>query len=248
MGYSLNNGYNSKEDFFRTHFYNGHPRLKPYHDYLKQNLKKGEEILSIGSGRCVNELLLIEEGFNITCSDLEQPCREETLRLFPELRFVRYDVTSLPFGRRFDCIISLSVLCLFDENALLRIFKNIAESLKPGGRFIVDIGGAVDNFITRINDEAVCRLEVELICMIQRLRQRRCVVTRRHGGYRTKNDEIISIAEKAGLTLHNLKCSDYLTEIGKRSILLGRLPKRFINAIGAHIPYVRIFTFVKDHE
>ena len=123
MSYNLNNGYGSKEEFFKTHFYNGHPRLGYYHDYLRQNLKKENEILSIGSGRCINELLLMEEGFDITCSDLDQPCREETLKLFPGLKFIKYDVTSEPFKRKFDCVVSLSMFYLFDEEILAKISK-----------------------------------------------------------------------------------------------------------------------------
>ncbi len=246
MGYNLDNGYNSKEDFFKTYFYNGHPRLKHYHNYLNQNLKKEDEILSVGSGRCINELLLMEDGFNITCSDLNQPCREKTLRLFPYLRFVKYDVTSNPFKYKFDCILSLSMFYSFNENELLRIFKNISESIKPGGRFIFDPGAAADNFTAYINDEVMCKCEANLIWMIQKLRRRKCVVTKKHQGYRSKNEEIISIADKAGFTLYDLKCNDFSTEIGKRSILLGRLPKKIINVIGKLVPYVRMFTFVKN--
>lgn len=76
-GYNAENGYGNKEEFFRVYFYS-QLRFKYYHDYLKENLKKSEKVLSIGSGRCINELLLAEEGFDITCSDLDQPCREKT--------------------------------------------------------------------------------------------------------------------------------------------------------------------------
>ena len=106
----------------------------------------------------------------------------------------------------------------------------------------------MDNFHTRINDELVCRAEVNLVCMIQKLRQRKCIVAKKHQGYRSRNHEIISIAYKAGLALYDLRCSDYLTEIEKRSIVLGRLPKSLISAMGRHIPYVRMFTFVKNYE
>ena len=246
IGYDLDDGYKSKEDFFKTHFYNGHPRLKHYHDYLKQNLKKGHEILSIGSGRCVNELLLIEDGFNIICSDLEQPCREKTLSLFPNLKFVKYDIISSSFEYKVDCIISLSIFYLFDENELLMIFKNIAKNLKPGGRFIFDPGGAVDSFVTYLNDEIIYKFETNFIWMIQKLRRRKCAVIKKHQGYRSKNDEITSVAKKAGFALSKIECFDYSTEIKKRSILLGKFPDKIINTIGRFIPYVRMFTFVKN--
>ena len=246
MGHDSGRGYNSKEEFFRTHFYNGRPQVRHYHDYLRQYLKKEEEVLSVGSGRCINELLLIEQGFNIVCSDLDQPHREETLRLFSNLRFINYDITSSPFSYKFDSIICLSIFYLFDRDQLFMAFKNINGSLRPGGKFILDPGGATDNLITYINDEIICKYEAYLLHMIQKLRKRRCVVSKKHQGYRTTNKEMILIAKKAGFTLSNLESGDYLTEIGKRSMLLQRFPERIINAIGRFSPYVRMFTFIKD--
>jgi len=82
-GYDASKGYDSKEEFFKIYIQEAPSRYRYYHEYLKAHLKKGDTIFSIGSGQCANELLLMEEGFDITCSDLEQACREETMRLFP---------------------------------------------------------------------------------------------------------------------------------------------------------------------
>lgn len=246
-GYEDDKGYNSKKDFFEFHFYRDHSRLKHYHNYLRQVLKKEEVGLSIGSGRCVNELLLKEDGYNIICSDLEQPCKEKACRIFPNLRFAEFDITLSPFEYKVDYVLCLGVFFLFDEEDLLEVFKNVADTVKPGGKFIFDPGGAEDNLFTYTLDEFICKHEVWLKWIVQNvIRQKRCVVAKKHHGYRNKNEEIISVAEEAGFTLCDLKCSDYLTEC-ERSILLRMLPKKIIDrVIGPAMPYVRMFAFVKN--
>lgn len=247
MGYSCDKGYSSKEEFFKTHFYDAHPRHRYYHDYLTSHLKKGDDIFSVGSGRCVNELLLIEDGFNVTCSDLEQPCRNETMRLFPDIRFMEYDITKGPVAHKFDSVISLSMCYLFDEEDLSRVFKNISDNLKPGGTFILDPCGAEDNLGTRFIDDLLCPSEMILIKILKTLLHRDGrVITKKHHGYRTTDAEIAAIAGKAGLSLCDIKKYDYFTEFGMRSNIFGMLPRGFVEVFGRAVPYIRMFSFKKD--
>ena len=245
-GYDPGKGYGSKEDFFETYIYKSCPRHRFYHDYLKQNLKKREGILSIGSGRCANELLLAEEGFDITCSDLEQPCGEETRKIFANLKFIKFDIAKSPLQEKFDCIISLSVFYLFNEEELLDVFTNAANSLKPEGTFIFDPGGAEDNFSTRLIDDFMCRLEAHLRTVFRRITGRgRLFVTKKHQGYRTTDDEIVSIAARAGFRLRDRKTYDHVTEL-HRIRLFELLPDKIVGLFGKQVPYVRIFNFEKN--
>jgi len=246
-GYDSSKGYLSKEEFFENYFHRAHLRHKYYHDYLKAHLKKEDDTLSIGSGRCVNELLLMEDGFNITCSDLEQPCRRETMRLFPRLQFMNYDVTKGPASRKFDRIISLSMFYLFDNAQLSEIFKNVADSLRAEGTFILDPCGAENNLGTRLIDDFICPSEMALIKILKKIfRGEDCVVAKKHQGYRTTDAEIISIAKRAGLDLCDMEKYDYFTEFGMRSNIFGRLPKRLVGLLGRAVPYVRMFNFKKE--
>ena len=59
--------YSSAEAFFSKYF---DDKKKMYHEILTKQLDPKKRILSVGSGRCVNELRLISEGYDITCSDV----------------------------------------------------------------------------------------------------------------------------------------------------------------------------------
>lgn len=77
--------YADKDSFFRRFFY-GEVRIGDYDTFIRKRVKKSEEILSIGSGRCANELMLMEDGYDLVCSDLESPYFiQAALELFPEI-------------------------------------------------------------------------------------------------------------------------------------------------------------------
>ena len=67
-GYGVDDSYQSKESFFHKYFVD---RYVDWDNYLRRNLHKDEEVLSIGSGRCINELKLLNDGYSISCSDLK---------------------------------------------------------------------------------------------------------------------------------------------------------------------------------
>lgn len=239
-------GYGSKEEFFKIYFYGAHPRHRFYHDYLTRKLKKEDEVLSVGSGRCVNELLLMEEGFNITCSDLDRVCQKPAENIFPHMKFFKYDAARGSCEHKFDCVISLSVFYLFDKDELLRVFAHIADSLKAGGTFIFDPGGAENNLLTKMIDDFICPSEPNLVRIARKvIKGKKSFVTKKHQGYRTTNGEIITIAGKAGFQLRDMECGDYMTEL-RRSIFFQKLPDSIVGLLGRTAPYVRMFNFKKQ--
>lgn len=151
-GYECKDGYDSKEAFFDA--YLPHRRMRVYDDYLTRRLNPEEKGLSIGSGRGTNELYLIEKGYNIICSDLEQACAEETKKLFPKSMFVQYNVIDGPFAQKFDYILCLSSLFLFDKKDLVKIFTNMYESLQPNGKLMFDPGGCEQGILSYCIDDS----------------------------------------------------------------------------------------------
>lgn len=246
QGYDASRGYSSKEEFFKTYFHEAHSRHRDYHDYLAGTIDRSARILSIGSGRCVNELMLADQGFDVTCSDLDWPCREEAARLFRDMKFTRYDATRAPAHSSYDCVVSLSMFYLFDREQLVKVFANIAGSLRPGGLFILDPGGAQDNLITRLIDCVICPLECAMVkLLLGILKKKRYIVTKKHQGYRTTDRDIVSAAGKAGFELRDMRTCDYLTEL-HRSRLFEKLPDALVGALGRSAPYIRIFKFRKN--
>ena len=95
MGYYKENELGEdKSDFFNKFYYNYHSgRLLNYDKFLKKHIKKSDRVLSIASGMSANELKLLEEGYDITCSDLDKlPSYERTKNLFPEYNFFTLDI------------------------------------------------------------------------------------------------------------------------------------------------------------
>ncbi len=122
-------------------------------------------------------------------------------------------------------------------------------SLNKGGKFIFDCGGAADGFGTYMMDEVICKYEAYLMVpLVRLLRKKNCVVTKKHHGYRSRNQEIVSVAESNGFKLIDIRCSEPIAEI-ERSFLLRGLAKKcsplryLIHKIGSTMPYVRMFAF-----
>lgn len=245
-GYLTDRGYASKEEFFQTYLLGAERRYRYYQEALKECLKKEEVGLSIGSGRCSNELFLLEEGYNVICSDLENYCQDKILNLFQNMKFVKYDVTAGPFSERFDYIFSLNVLYLFSRDQLYKVFTHVADSLKSGGRFIVDPGGAEDNVYTALIDNWGVRWDAYFQAFVKTmLKKTKKKVIKKHHGYRYSNEEFIAIAQEAGFKFEELKVKDYVTELKDRLLLFHKLPEAVVHLLGQPIPYVRLFNFRK---
>lgn len=247
MEYDSPEGFASRQEYFGTHL-ESHSRLKQYDSHLRRSLSSTDKVLSIGSGRCANELRLIDDGHNIVCSDLGLVRREEMVKLFPELNFMEYDILAGPAGINVDVVIALSVFYVFDRDEITVALKNVAANLKPGGRFIVDWGAARDTLSTYLLDEMICKYEARTRAWFRRWgRGASCYVTEKHQGYRATDREIIGFAEEAGFRLVDLHRSDNESEVQRSAIARGLVrlggPFKALYVFGGLMPYVRLFTF-----
>ncbi len=253
MNYAQEKGFSSKEDFYQTYYENHHERYKTYQQMLTANISLEEEVLFLGSGRCVNEAVLKEQGYRVTCSDLNVLKPVQTL--FPELSYVSYDVTKGVYPeKKVDVIVALSVFFLFDQNRLREVIQNMKGSLTPGGTIIFDMGGAEDNVWTRFFDWIVQGFEMFIkMIYVNLLRAQRMKLIKKQHGFRYKDKEIINLFAQEGFTLKDIDRSDYTTEL-ERSLVLGRLSRsimvvrKFLSRIGRVSPYVRIFVFQREHS
>ena len=108
-GYEKNAAYENKDAFFQKYYFNYHlGRLGDYSNFLRKHIEKTDEVSSVGSGRSASELYLLEDGYNIVCSDLcRLPCHEETKKLFPDYRFCTLNILEGPAENRYDGLVVL---------------------------------------------------------------------------------------------------------------------------------------------
>lgn len=230
-------------------------RLENYDNFLRKHLRKNKHVLSIASGRCANELFLMEDGYSITCSDLGYPSSfQQTKTLFPNIDFVEMDILEVPPSVKYDAIIALSLIYLFDESDFGKFFKNVSDSLNVNGSLILDSAGSPDNFLSFFIHDILLKYETCLVRFLKRRRRHDGLVIKDHG-FRRTDIEIIELAKKYNLELVVQENYGFLVEFArsgifskiflKRAISLGSITNRVFSFIGKGVPYTRMYMFKK---
>lgn len=101
--------------------------------------QRGERILDVGCGSGQLTAGIAEAGASVLGVDNSPAMIEAARANFPGLRFELHDVCELPYRCEFDAVFSNAVLhwvTRADEAAAA-----IARALKPGGRFVAEMGG-----------------------------------------------------------------------------------------------------------
>ena len=247
-GYESNEFYQDRDKFFSKYL---RGRFVNYKNYLENNLVGDEKIFSIASGRCINELLLIEKDFNVTCSDLDIPkSYYSAKKIFGDFNYKTLDILNSFTQERYSCILSLGIVYAFSKNELEKFFTNINKSLEIDGILILDSSSSANNFLTFLFDRIYLKLENFLISLILNILGKKNSTGIRHHGYKFTNSEIIELAKKKVFEIVHKNSQDYLTEISRSKIvnkLIKYIPisKYFFLLIGRFMPYLRFFKFKK---
>ena len=250
-GYNENEYYKNKKLFLEKYLVG---RYKLYTTFVRKHLLKKEKILSVGSGRCISELLLLNDGYNITCSDMEIPkCYEASKKIFCNYKYQKLNILRDNLDQKFNSVICFSLIYSFQKKELGIFFEKIYNSLESNGILIFDPGGSEDNFFSLIYDKICLPMENYLVFLLYKLFGRQYVLFKKHQGYRFTNKEITELAKKNGFELFQIIEGDYQQEL-YRSILLSFLMRKFpisrsiFEIFGRLIPYTRIFKFKKKNE
>ena len=251
-GYGETDAYETKQSYFERYYF-GNRRIENYDLFIQKTLTEGQNTLSLGSGRCANELMLQERGYRVTCSDLGQPrALQATRRIFPQLEHVQLDILAECPPKRYDAILCLSVIYLFDDDQLDRFFKNVREGLVGGGSLIFDAPGSPDTLPAWFLHDILLKFEAQTFRLLRTIKRRRDPgLIRKHHGYRRTDTEILEIATANRFHLICQENYDFLTEF-ERSYVLRRLMNRsfrirgMFERIGRSFPYARMYQMKRD--
>jgi len=257
MGYyNADDAYSNRQEFFKKYFFGyQNSRLEYYDKFLRKHLDRSWDILSVGSGRCANELFLGEDGFKITCSDLELiQAFERTKNIFPELDFIKLDILASCAPKQFDCLVSLSLIYLFDGRELDTFFRNSRKSLKKGGFLLLDSAGSPDNLLSFLINDIFLKAEANFLRLMKFIStgSQPGLLVKRHGWRRTDN-EIIAAAKRNGFEIIEREYYSFFNEFRRSAIYARAVPcgsamELVFEPLGRRIPYVRMFKFRKKGE
>jgi SAM-dependent methyltransferase len=134
------------EDYLRTlPFMSAEQTLREV-EFIEASLavKPGAQVLDVGCGYGRHAIELVQRGLDVTGLDLSLPlllrAADEAQRRAMSVNFVHADMREIAFEKQFDgAYCMLTSFGYFDEDTNLRVAEGIARSLKPGGRFLLDI-------------------------------------------------------------------------------------------------------------
>lgn len=145
------NHFQSKEMLLKWSMSTTDKRLIRWLSYYLRDFGNSN-ILSLGSGCCVNEYLLKKHNnnFDITASDFSAFFIEKAKHFFPELNVVQFDFCNESINRFQDCnydaVVFLGSSFVMDDKKFIKVFRDIREILNP--KVIIDFqGGCVSYYM-----------------------------------------------------------------------------------------------------
>ena len=248
-GYDVDDSYQSKESFFQKYFQGRYVDLD---NYLRRNLHKDDEVLSIASGRCINELRLLNDGYSISCSDLKiVPSYDASIQLFGTFPFLVLDILREHPDKEYDGIICLSFGYSLNKDDLDKFFRNVNKGLSRGKCLFLDSGGGGENLFSLFWDVLYLPIEYKIFSFIYKLIGKRGKILVKYNiGFRRTDEEIVESARRSGFEFVSREDFDFIDEF-RRSVLLNgimnrsSLAQRIFSILGRWNPYVRIFKFKK---
>lgn len=100
--------------------------------------KPGERVLDLGCGTGHLTAQLAGRGAAVIGLDASPSMVAQARQNFPRLKFVLADARQMKFDEPFDAVFSNAALHWMPEAS--RVIRSVAAALKPGGRFVFEMG------------------------------------------------------------------------------------------------------------
>ncbi len=101
--------------------------------------KRGERILDLGCGTGKLTAEIAKSGATLLGLDADENMLATARKAYPNIAFVKGDATRLTFKGQFDAVFSNAALHWMLRPKL--VLKGVAKALKPGARFVAEMGG-----------------------------------------------------------------------------------------------------------
>lgn len=114
------------------------PYFKALHSF---EISRGSSLLDLACGSGSFSVLMEAYGYNVTGADLSEEMLTAAAAKSDGIRWLRLDMTNLPFNSEFDSVICCldSINHLEDLDAIQSTFDGVYRSLKKGGVFAADL-------------------------------------------------------------------------------------------------------------
>lgn len=142
----------------------GHGYVTEYGEAVVDLLdpKPGERVLDIGcgTGHLTAEIAAaVDEAGDVVGIDRSAEMVREARETYPDLSVQQADARSFSAREPFDAVFSNAALHWISDVDQNRVLAGVADALRPGGRFVVEMGGTgnVDRIVTATLDELDAR-------------------------------------------------------------------------------------------
>ncbi|MCK4352168.1 class I SAM-dependent methyltransferase [candidate division WOR-3 bacterium] len=108
-------------------------------------LSKNAKILDLCCGLGRHSIELAKRGYNVTGVDFSKEyleiAQKKAKKKGVTVNFIKNDMRKISFNQEFDAVINMftSFGYFRKEEDNLKVLKNVAKALKPGGKFLIDI-------------------------------------------------------------------------------------------------------------
>jgi SAM-dependent methyltransferase len=119
----------------------------------------GERVLDLGCGTAHLTEQIAATGADAVGLDRSAAMLAGARERAPSLRLVRGDARRLPFDAAFDAVFSNAAVHWVPERDQDAVLASVARALRPGGRFVAELGGRgnVERVVDAVRAECVAR-------------------------------------------------------------------------------------------